>query len=100
MFYEKGVRGEKGNIMTWFVLAIGIVGWLGCAFQVCRPTQKWQPMIDHIVGSIVPPGGTSLDPFMGSGTTSVAAVRTGRRFIGIEIDPGYFEIAKKRIQVN
>lgn len=38
-----------------------------------------------------------LDPFMGSGTTGVACVRTGRRFIGIEIDPGYFEIARKRI---
>ena len=39
-----------------------------------------------------------LDPFMGSGTTGVACVRLNRRFIGIEIDPGYFEIAKKRIQ--
>jgi len=40
---------------------------------------------------------TILDPFMGSGTTGVACVQTGRKFIGIEIDPGYFEIAKKRI---
>jgi len=39
-----------------------------------------------------------LDPFMGSGTTGVACVRLGRRFIGIEIDPGYFETAKKRIK--
>ena len=39
-----------------------------------------------------------LDPFMGSGTTGVAAVRLGRRFIGIEIEPKYFEIAKQRIQ--
>ena len=38
------------------------------------------------------------DPFMGSGTTGVACVQTGRRFIGIEIDPGYFEIAVKRIE--
>jgi len=44
-----------------------------------------------------PTGGTILDPFMGSGTTGVACVQTGRKFIGIEIDPGYFEIAKKRI---
>jgi site-specific DNA-methyltransferase (adenine-specific) len=42
-------------------------------------------------------GGTVLDPFMGSGTTGVACVRTGRRFIGCEIDPGYFEIARRRI---
>jgi len=44
-----------------------------------------------------PFGGHVLDPFMGSGTTGVACVQTGRKFIGIEIDPGYFEIAKKRI---
>jgi site-specific DNA-methyltransferase (adenine-specific) len=40
---------------------------------------------------------TVLDPFMGSGTTGVACVQTGRNFIGIEIDPGYFAIAEKRI---
>ena len=39
-----------------------------------------------------------LDPFMGSGTTGVACVRTGRKFIGIEIDKGYFDIACKRIE--
>jgi site-specific DNA-methyltransferase (adenine-specific) len=39
-----------------------------------------------------------LDPFMGSGTTGVACVKLGRRFIGIEIDPGYFEIACQRIR--
>jgi len=43
------------------------------------------------------PGQTILDPFMGSGTTGVACVKTGRNFIGIEIDKGYFEIAQKRI---
>ncbi len=41
-------------------------------------------------------GDTILDPFMGSGTTGVACIRTGRRFIGIEISRGYFEIAKQR----
>lgn len=42
-------------------------------------------------------GCTVLDPFMGSGTTGVACVNTGRNFIGIEIDKGYFEIAQRRI---
>ncbi len=41
---------------------------------------------------------TVLDPFMGSGTTGVACVQTGRKFVGIELDSGYFEIAKKRIE--
>ena len=43
-------------------------------------------------------GMTVLDPFMGSGTTGVACVQTGRNFIGIEIDPTYFAIAEKRIK--
>jgi site-specific DNA-methyltransferase (adenine-specific) len=38
-----------------------------------------------------------LDPFMGSGTTGVACMQLGRKFIGVELDPGYFEIARKRI---
>ena len=46
---------------------------------------------------IVPEDSTILDPFMGSGTTGVACVQTGRNFIGIEIDPTYFAIAEKRI---
>ena len=43
-------------------------------------------------------GETILDPFMGSGTTGVACVKLGRRFIGIELDPDYFDIACERIR--
>jgi site-specific DNA-methyltransferase (adenine-specific) len=42
-------------------------------------------------------GDTVIDPFMGSGTTGVACVQTGRNFIGIELDAGYFAIAQERI---
>jgi site-specific DNA-methyltransferase (adenine-specific) len=48
--------------------------------------------------AICPPGGTVLDPFMGSGTTGVACIQTGRRFIGIELDSAYFAVAKRRIE--
>jgi DNA modification methylase len=44
-----------------------------------------------------PPGGTMLDPFTGSGTTGVAALASGRRFVGIELDPGYAAAAAERI---
>jgi len=50
--------------------------------------------------AFLPDATTILDPFMGSGTTGVACVRTGRKFIGIELDPGYFAIAVKRIQTE
>ena len=52
---------------------------------------------DHIL-SWSNPGDTVLDPMMGSGTTGVAAIRSGRNFIGIEIDENYFRMAEQRIQ--
>ena len=52
---------------------------------------------DHII-SWSKPGDTVLDPFMGSGTTAIAALKTGRNFIGIEKDAGYCEIARKRVE--
>ena len=55
--------------------------------------MKW--CIEHIPN---PYNKTILDPFMGSGTTGVACVKLGRKFIGIEIDEKYFDIACKRIE--
>lgn len=52
---------------------------------------------DHIL-SWSNPGDNVLDPFMGSGTTGVACVKTGRKFIGIEREPKYFDIACRRIE--
>ena len=52
---------------------------------------------DHII-SWSNPEDTVLDPFMGSGTTGVACINTNRKFIGIELDPTYFDIAYKRIE--
>ena len=52
----------------------------------------------YLAGKLTISSDTILDPFMGSGTTGVACVRTNRRFLGIEKEPKYFEIAKRRIQ--
>jgi site-specific DNA-methyltransferase (adenine-specific) len=62
----------------------------------CHPAEKPIELIKKILGK-TPENTTILDPFMGSGTTGVACVQTGRNFIGIEIDPHYYEIAEKRI---
>jgi len=62
-----------------------------------HPTQKPVALMDWIVRTYTDPGDTVLDNTMGSGTTGVAAIQNGRKFIGIERDPAYFEIASKRI---
>lgn len=63
-----------------------------------HPTQKPLQLMCWCIGHLPETAATILDPFMGSGTTGVAAVQLGRKFIGIEIDPGYFAIAEKRIK--
>ena len=65
--------------------------------RASHPTQKPIAIMQPFV-ALVEQGGTILDPFMGSGTTGVACVKLGRKFIGIEIEPRYFDIACKRIE--
>lgn len=62
-----------------------------------HPCPRPLAHVRHIVEQWCRPGGTVLDPFVGSGTTGVAAMQTGRDFIGCEIDAGYVEIARRRI---
>lgn len=63
-----------------------------------HPTEKPIPLMAEIVKDFTSAGQTVLDPFMGSGTTGVACVKLGRKFIGIELDEKYFDIACKRIE--
>lgn len=63
-----------------------------------HPTQKPLPLLSEIVNLFSDVSHTVLDPFMGSGTTGVACAKLGRKFIGIEIKPKYFDIACKRIE--
>ena len=62
-----------------------------------HPTEKPLQLIQWCMGHI-PDSQTILDPFMGSGTTGVACVKLGRKFIGVELDPTYFSIACRRIE--
>lgn len=63
-----------------------------------HPTQKPIELTDFFVRTLSNPGNLVLDPFMGSGTTGVSAIKLGRRFTGIEIDKNYFEMATERIR--
>jgi len=60
-----------------------------------HPTQKPIAVMEQLVRLV---DGVTLDPFMGSGTTGVACAKLGRKFIGIELEPKYFDIACKRIE--
>jgi modification methylase len=62
-----------------------------------HPTQKPEALLHRILVGTTNPGDLVLDPFLGSGTTGAVAKRLGRRFIGIERDPAYLALARKRI---
>ncbi len=66
--------------------------------RVDHPTQKPLALIERMVRASCPSGGLVLDPFMGSGTTAVAAARLGRRFAGFEINPDYLATARQRLE--
>jgi len=63
-----------------------------------HPTVKPIKLMEYLIKLITPPNGTILDPFMGSGSTGVACKNLNRKFIGIEKDANYFDIAKKRLE--
>ena len=63
-----------------------------------HPNEKPESLLVKLVRLTTQPGETVLDPYMGSGTTGIACIRTGRRFVGIEIDPAHFATARKRLE--
>lgn len=65
--------------------------------QGLHPTQKPVTLLEYLIKTYTQEGETVLDFTMGSGSTGVACVNTGRRFVGIELDENYFNIAKQRI---
>lgn len=88
IYYGKCVNRNSGN-STWGNFG----GDKATEHPVCKPLQFGEWLVNK--ASLCTE--TVLDPFMGSGTTGVACVNLGRKFIGIEIEPKYFDIACKRI---
>ena len=66
--------------------------------RMIHPTEKPIPLLEKFIANNSDIQNTILDPFMGSGTTGVACKNLNRNFIGIELDPDYFRIAKERIE--
>ena len=62
-----------------------------------HPTQKPVALLEYLIKTYTSEGETVLDNCMGSGSTGVACINTGRDFIGIELEKGYFDIAERRI---
>ena len=85
-----GGAGRRGNLLSFNKMFLP-------EGQVDHPTQKPVALMAQFINDSTRPGNLILDPFMGSGTTGVACVQTGRRFIGVELDERYADIARARI---
>lgn len=99
-FDERILWFTTGGQWKWNQTHVG----LGTIWRVAREQNKEHPVAFPValplncIGSATDEGDTVLDPFMGSATTGVACANLGRKFIGIEIEPKYFDIACKRIE--
>jgi len=85
-------RVEKQNVIAWDVLDDMTEGGNWWKHPATKPVSLMRKLVSAFSQESV------LDPFMGSGTTGVAAVELGRRFIGCELSPEYYSIAEKRIK--
>ena len=94
-FREKGVKigGEYKTKFTYYVTPLNTAD----KKLYRHPTIKPVDILQNLIVNSSSPGDVVLDPFMGSGSTGIACNNTGRNFIGIEVDKGYFDTAKARI---
>ena len=97
--------GDSGGASRFFYTAKtssserhGDDGANGQAVKNDHPTVKPVDLMAYLVKLVTPPEGTVLDPFMGSGSTGIAALRLGVEFVGIEREEGYLKIAEARIR--
>lgn len=87
---ERSLHGSRDNAVLRY--------WMQPGWSDIHPAIKPVELLCYLADKVSIVGSVILDPFMGSGTTGVACIRGGRRFIGVEIDEGYFDIACERIR--
>lgn len=95
MFATKGAPAIRGKRWpdVWRHMRVS-------ADKLHHQNEKPVPLLEQAVLSMSDPGDTVLDPFMGSGSTGVACLNCGRDFVGCEIDPGYFGVARDRLDAE
>lgn len=93
-------HGDTGGASRFFYVAKASKRERNAGLDVANhhPTVKPIKLMQYLITLITPPGGVVLDPFAGSGSTLVAAKLLGFEFIGIELDPEYVEIGRKRLE--
>lgn len=96
IFERNGKKQFK--VFTYYMVNSTVAAQMTNDVFINHPSQKPINLIRKLVEDYSKPIDTILDPFMGSGTTGVACVQTGRKFIGIEISEQYFNIAVERIR--
>ena len=84
----------------WYPKNIIVQSNAGSSVKSIHPTQKPVPLLEYLIRTYTLEGETVLDNCMGSGSTGVACLNTGRNFIGIEKDCKFFELAKERIETH
>lgn len=97
-----GVSNAPNNKVydEWYPKNIIVQSNAGSSVKSIHPTQKPVPLLEYLIRTYTMEGETVLDNCMGSGSTGVACLNTGRNFIGIEKDSKYFELAKERIEAH
>ena len=99
VWWTDGKRYSAGtNSRDWHIGNTANTLNRGAGDAMGHPCARPLDQMMHILEQWTRPGSIVLDPFMGSGSTGVAAMLTGRRFIGIELDATYFAIAQQRIE--
>ena len=93
---SRNIAASKGSSARFFYCAKASKSDRGA--ENIHPTVKPTDLMRYLCRLVTPPGGLVFDPFMGSGSTGVAALREGFKFIGIEREPKYFDIACRRIE--
>ena len=94
-FKEQGVPlyGTYETKRKWYATSVNVAD----KAQWCHPTIKPLNIVQTLIGNSTREGDVVLDPFMGSGTTAVACIRSNRQYLGFEMDPGYYDTCMRRI---